>query len=483
MAETLKEKTAKGLFWGGVSNGVQQVLNLVFGVFLARMLSQSDYGMVGMLTIFSALAGALQEGGFISALNRKKDVSHRDYNAVFWTSVLVSLFCYLLLFLSAPLISDFYGEPELKSLSRYIFLGFFISSLGIAPRAYLFRNMMARENAIISFFCQFLSGVVGLSLAAMGFAYWGIATQTIVYVSIVTTLSFYFSKWRPSFKIDFSPIKEIIGFSSKLIITNIFSVININVFPVILGKLYTPHEVGNYTQANKWKDMGCYVISGMLGGIAQPVFAKTDDDIVRQKMVFRKLLRFTAFVSFPAMFGLALVAKEFIVILLTEKWIESARIMQMLCIAGAFSPISGLFASLIISRGKSTTYMWGCIMSCIVQFLAVFSVANYGINCMIQFYVIINILCLFFWHYFAYKEIGISLSEMIKDISPYLILTTILVIAAALLTENVSNLYVRFIVKVLFVVSLYTFILWMFGSTIFKESLKFISSLRKKRKV
>lgn len=482
MAETLKEKTAKGLFWGGVSNGVQQVLNLVFGIFLARMLSQSDYGMVGMLTIFSAFAGALQEGGFISALNRKKDVSHRDYNAVFWTSVLVSAFCYLILFLSAPLISDFYGEPELKPLSRYVFLGFFITSLGIAPRAYMFRNMMVRENAIITFSCSFVSGFVGLSMAAMGFAYWGIATQTIVYVSVVTALSFYFSKWRPSFKIDFSPIKEIIGFSSKLIITSLFNVISIHIFPVILGKLYTPHEVGNYTQANKWKDMGCYVISGMFGGVAQPVFAKTDSDIARQKMVFRKLLRFTAFVSFPALFGLALVAKEFIVILLTEKWLESAQIMQMLCVAGAFGSISGLFCNLIISRGKSTTYMWGCIVSCIVQFIAVISIASYGINRMIQLYVLINILLVFFWHYFAHKEIGIKLSEMIKDISPYLILTTTLVIAAALLTENISNLYIKFIIKVLFVASLYTFILWMFGSTIFKESMQFIYSLRKKRK-
>ena len=482
MAETLKEKTAKGLFWGGLSNGVQQVLNLVFGIFLARMLSQSDYGMVGMLTIFSALAGALQGGGFISALNRKKDVSHKDYNAVFWTSVLVSLFCYFILFLSAPLISNFYGEPKLKSLSRFVFLGFIISSLGNAPRANMFRNMMVRENAIISFSCSFISGLVGVSMAAMGFAYWGIATQTIVYVSIVTTLSFYYSKWRPSFKMDFSPIKEMISFSSKLIITSIFNIISSNVFSVILGKLYTPHEVGNYTQANKWKEMDCSLINGMLGSIAQPVFAKTDDDAVRQKMVFRKLLRFTAFVSFPAMFGLALVAKEFIIILLTEKWLESARIMQMLCIAGAFSPIVYLFCNLIISRGKSTIYMWGCIVCCTVQFLAVFSVANYGINCMIQLYVLINILLVFFWHYFARKEIDIKLSEMIRDISPYLILTTTLVIAAALLTENVSNLYVKFIIKVLFVASLYTFILWMFGSTIFKESIDYIRSLRRRIK-
>jgi len=479
MAETLKEKTAKGLFWGGVSNGVQQVLNLVFGIFLARMLSQSDYGMVGMLTIFSAFAGALQEGGFISALNRKKDVSHNDYNAVFWTSVLVSAFCYLLLFLCAPLIANFYGEPKLEPLARFIFIGFFITSLGIAPRAYLFRNMMVRENAIISFSCVFLSGVAGVSMAACGFAFWGIATQTLVYVSVVTLLSFYFAKWKPSFHIDFSPIKEMIGFSSKLIITSIFNVINNNVFSVILGKLYTPHEVGNYTQASKWNYMGTTLINGMLGSIAQPVFAKTDDNPIRQKKVFRKLLRFTAFVSFPAMFGLALVAKEFIVILLTEKWLESAQIMQMLCVAGAFGSISGLFCSLIISRGKSTIYMWGCIVSCIVQFIAVISVASYGINRMIQLYVFINILFLFFWHHYAQKEIDISLWEVIKDISPYFILTTTLVIAATLLTEDISNLYLRFTLKVLFVAISYCMVLWGLGSTIFKESINFI----RKRKI
>ena len=320
MAETLKEKTAKGLFWGGLSNGVQQVIGLIVGVFLARMLTQSDYGMVGMLTVFSSLASALQEGGFISALNRKKDVTDNDYNAVFWTSSLVSLFFYLVLFFCAPLIADFYGIPELKSLARYVFIGFFITSLGIAPKAYLFRNMMVRENAVISISCMLLSGIVGLTMAAYGFAYWGIATQTIVWVSTITILSFYFSKWRPSFRIDFSPIKEIIGYSSKLIITSVFNVININIFPVILGKMYTPHEVGNFTQAKKWNDMGITFLGGMFSGILQPIFAKTEDDTERQKRVFRKLLRFTAFIGFPAMFGLALVSKEFIVILLTVKW-------------------------------------------------------------------------------------------------------------------------------------------------------------------
>ena len=477
--ESLKEKTAKGLFWGGVSNGVQQVLNLVFGIFLARMLSQSDYGMVGMLAIFSALASVLQEGGFITALIRKKNITNDDYNSVFWISILMSSLFYAILFFCAPLIANFYYEPKLIALARYTFLGFFITSFSIAPRAYLLRNMMVQKSAIISFISLVVSGTVGVTMAATGYSYWGIATQGNVYVLFIVILSFYYAKWHPTLPVKFSPLKEMIGFSSKLIITNIFNIINGNIFSVLLGKMYTPHEVGNYTQANKWNNMGSALVGSMVGGIAQPVFAKVDDDTVRQKRIFRKLLRFTAFVSFPAMFGLALVAKEFIVILLTEKWLESALMMQMLCIAGAFAPISGLFSNLIITRGHSNTYMWCTIAFCFTQLIAVLLSAPFGINCMIWAYVIISICWILVWHYFACSEIDIKLRDIIADISPYLILTVTLVFAATLLTQNISNLYLRFAIKVIFVAISYCMILWRLGSTIFKESVNFI----RKRKI
>lgn len=475
MAETLKEKTAKGLFWGGVSNGVQQVLNLVFGIFLARMLSQSDYGMVGMLTIFSAVAGSLQEGGFISALNRKKDVTHKDYNAVFWFNSSMGVLIYSILFFCAPLISHFYGIPELTSLARFIFIGLFISSLGIVPTAIMYRNMMVKESAICSFVTLVISGGLGVTLAANGFAYWGIAIQTVVHVLMALLMRLYFVKWRPSLRIDFSPIREMIGFSSKLIITNIFNTINGNIFPLILGKLYTPREVGNYTQANKWNNMGGTLVGSMVGGIAQPVFAKTDGDTERQKRVFRKLLRFTAFVSFPAMFGLALVAKEFIVILLTEKWLESALMMQMLCIAGAFGPISGLFSNLIITRGHSTTYMWCTIALCLSQLAAAVLSAPYGIHTMIMVYVVINICWIIVWHHYAHREISLRLHEVIKDIAPYLLLAAAFVVVAILLTKDIANLYLSFIIKVLTVGILYALSLWLLKSTIFKEFILFIT--------
>ena len=471
--ESLKEKTAKGLFWGGLSNGAQQLLNLVFGIFLARLLSTEDYGLVGMLTIFSLVASSLQEGGFIAALNRKKEVTHRDYNAVFWTCSLFSLAIYLTLFCCAPLIADFYDEPRLVPLSRYIFLGFFITSLGIAPRAVLFRNMKVKEQSIVSFFSLLLSGIVGVSMAAMGFAYWGIATQTLVYVTLFTLMTFAYAKWHPTLKVDFSPIREMIGFSSKLIVTNIVIIVNTNVFSVILGRLYSPHVVGNYTQANKWNYMGWSLINNMLQGISQPVFAKTDQEKERQKNIFRKLLRFTAFVSFPLMLGLALVAREFIVILLGEKWLESALLLQWLCVMGAFYPISNLFSNLLVARGHSGIYMWCHIALCVVQLAAVVFSAAYGIERMIQVYVALTIAWILVWHWFAHREISLRLWEVLKDISPYFFISLVLIFAAHLLTRGIDNLYLSFAAKVLFVGISYCLVLWLLKSAIFKESIDF----------
>lgn len=368
MSDTsLKEKTAKGLFWGGFSNGIQQLLNLGFGIVLARLLDASDYGMVGMLTIFSAIAAALQEGGFISALTNRKETLHKDYNAVFWFSLMCSTTIYILLFFAAPLIADFYDTPELIPLSRLSFLGFVISSMSIAPRAYLFKNLRIKDTTVISISSLIVSGIMGITLAANGFAYWGIALQSISFITVMTVLNFYFSRWRPRFRFDFTPIKEMIGFSSKIIITNIFTIINNNLFSVLLGKFYSEREVGNFTQANKWNGMGHTTITGMINGIAQPVFTRVADDKARQLAVFRKLLRFTAFISFPAMLGLSLVSKELIIITITEKWLPSADILQLLCIWGAFIPVINLFSNLLISRGHSSIYMWSTISLSLLQ--------------------------------------------------------------------------------------------------------------------
>ena len=439
--ETLKQKTAKGLFWGLVNNGTQQLLNLLFGIFLARLLTPADYGMVGMLSVFSFVASSLQESGFTSALANKKDVKHEDYNAVFWFSISMSFLLYWLLFFSAPLIAGFYGKPELIPLARYSFLGFFVSSMGIAPSAYLFRNMMVRQRARASVVGLFCSGIVGILLAYCGYSYWGIATQTLVYISMMTLLVWIACPWRPTIKIDFSPLKQMIGFGSRLLFTNVFNHINNNLFSIVLGRFYTEKEV----------------------------------------RAFRKMLRFTSFISFPAMFGLSLVAPELITIAITDKWIVSAHILQILAINGAFIPVITLYTQLLISKGKSNVYMWNTIAIGIIQLLLLLILYPYGIFTMVTIYATVNILWLFVWHYFVWKEIRIPLYMVLKDILPFACISLFVMAITYVATSSLQNIYLLALSKIALAAFLYILIMLLFGSVTFKECLSYVLSKRKRR--
>ena len=483
MSESLKEKTAKGLFWGGISNGLQQLLNLFFGIFLARLLTQEDYGMVGVLSIFSLIAATLQESGFISALANRKEIRHQDYNAVFWFSSLAGISMYILLFACAPLIAQFFQLPELTPLARYSFLGFLISSTGVAHSAYLFRSLKVKQRAMASVFGLLLSGTIGITLAYLGFSYWGIATQSLVYVSVTTGCYWYFSPWRPTFRIDFSPLKEMFMFSSKLLVTNIFHHIHNNIFSLILGKFYAVADVGNYNQANKWNYMGHSLINGMITGVAQPVLSQVTDDKERQLRVFRKMMRFTCFISFPAMFGLSLIAPELITIAITDKWIESAKMLQILCISGAFIPIISLCSNLLISKGKSDIYMWNTIGLVLVQLTMALVLYPYGIYTMIIVYAAINIVWLLVWNYFVNQEIGYRLINLLKDLLPYLLIATGTMAITYFATTDCTHIYVRFIAKIGLAASLYILIMWLSGSTTFKESIHYLRKSQDKKRI
>lgn len=430
--------------------------------------------MVGMLTVFTTLAAALQEGGFISALTNRKNAVHADYNAVFWFSLGVSLTLYALLFMAAPWIARFYGTPELTSLARVSFLGFVISCLGLSPRAILFKHLKNKETTIVSLVSLIVSGLTGITLAFKGFAYWGIAIQSLTFVSCVTLLNFRFSGWHPTLEFSFRPIREMIGFSSKLIITNVCTILNNNLFSVLLGKFYTEREVGNFTQANKWNAMGHTFISGMIGGVAQPVLTQVNHDPMRQRAVFRKLLRFTAFISFPAMFGLSLVADELIVLAITEKWTASASILRLLCVWGAFVPVILLFSNLVVSRGHSSVYMYSNLCQSVLQLAAACLAYPAGIEWMLRIFVGINIAWLAVWQVFVHREIGLRWVDTLKDLSPYLLLSAVLTVGAHFATMGIGHLCLRMAAKVILVASLYAGVLWKAHSVIFRESLEFL---------
>jgi O-antigen/teichoic acid export membrane protein len=364
-------------------------------------------------------------------------------------------------------------------LARLSFLGFLISSTNVAPRAFLFKHLRTKENAIISFLSLTISGIVGITLAANGFAYWGIAIQSIAYTLSTTIFSYYFSGWCPAWKIDFTPIKEMIGYSSKLIVTHTFHIINANLFSVLLGKFYTEKEVGYFNQANKWNTMGYTTINGMITSVAQPVFASISEDKGYQLKALRKMLRFTAFVSFPAMFGLSLTAPELITLAITDKWLPSALFMQILCIGGAFLPLSNLFSQLLLSRGHSSTYMWCTIALSILQLATAYIAYPYGIQTMLLAFITVNTGWIVVWLHFVHREIGLTFFSFLKDICPYLLLSGVLVILAHYATLDIESTSIRLACKIAGVGGCYLFILWLMKSVILRESVAFFRNKKK----
>lgn len=479
---SLKEKTAKGLFWGAINNGAQQVLVLLFGIILARILSPDEYGMVGMLTIFTLIGNSLQESGFRAALVNVRNIRHEDYNAVFWCSLLIGTCAYLLLFCCAPLIARFYQEPELTPLARYCFLAIPIASLGTAQGAYLFRNLKVRQQALSGIIAHVVSGCLGITLAFCGFSYWGIATQSLTYLITVTLCTWYFSPWRPTFRIDFRPLKPLFAFSSKLLITNIANQLNNNLLSVILGKYFNPQAVGNYNQANKWNGTGHQFITGMMGSVAQPVLASINDDRERSLRVFRKILRFCAFLAFPAMFGLSIVTHELILITVGGKWTGSIPLMQLLCIGGAFIPLNTLFSNLIISQGKSNIYMWNIIAQVVLQLATVLTIVRFGgsIHTMVITGVCINILWLFVWQRFARCFIRLSLRMLLLDIAPFLLTALIACASGWVVSEWTGGpLLITFLTKIITAAACYFLIMKLAHAEILQECINYF--FKKKR--
>ena len=470
----LKEKTARGLLWGALNSGSTQLLNLIFGIILGRLLTPAEYGIVGVLSIFTLIAGNLQSSGFTQALVNLKAPRNEDYTAVFWFNTLTSFVLYALLFLSAPLIAQFFHQPCLVEVSRFVFLSFVISSFGIAHNAYMTKNMMNRELAIIGAIALLCSGGVATFLAFYGFSYWSLAWQQIIYITVLNIGRYYYTPWRPSWHFTFEPVRKMFGFSVKILITNIINTLSNNILTLLFGRLYPIKAVGDYSQAYKWNTMASAFVANAVGQVAQPVLASVKEEHGRSVRVFRKMLRFTAFLSFPAMFGLAIISNEFILLTIGKRWLDAVPLLQMLCIGGAFIPFYTLYQNIAISNGRSDSYMFCNIAQIVLQLVIIAFFYHLGINTMVMVYTLFTIAWLFVWQWIAHRIIGLRFWEVIKDVMPTLCIALLVMATTYFVTLSLHHLLLLLICRILIATLLYAAIMKLLHVEMMDELLLFI---------
>lgn len=476
-SQPLKERTEKSLFWSMLNNGTLQLLNILFGVVLARLLTPGDYGIVGVLTIFTLIAGNLQSSGFTQALINLKPPKPEDYNSVFWFNVIVSIVLYTILWFCAPLIAAFFHQPVLVDVSRFVFLAFLISSLGIAHAAYMSKNMMNREIAIINLIALLCSGATGIILAFNGYAYWSLAWQQVIYITVLNIGRYYFVKWRPLFKIDFGPVKRMFGFAVNILFTNIINTLSGQILTFIFGRFFPITQVGNFTQANKWNTQANTFVSGTLTQVVQTVLVSVNDDKERQKRVFRKMIRFTAFVAFPVMLGLALVANEFVIVVLGNKWLDCIPLLQVLCMAGAFIPFYTVYQHLAIGCNRGDLYLWCNVGQIVLQIgliLLCYYFFSQSIIVVVTVYSIFMVLWLAAWQVAAKHLINLKWSEAFLDIVPFLLIAIAAFAITYFGTLFIHNNVLLLITKVILGAALYIIVMKLAKVKIFDECWQFL---------
>ena len=472
--ETLKEKTAKGLFWGGMNNGVQQLLGLAFGIILGRLLDPSDYGMTAMLAVFSVIANELQSSGFKTGLINLKSPAHDDYNAVFWFNILAGAAIYVVLWFCAPLIADYYHQPKLIPLSRYVFLGFVFSSFGMAQSAYLTKQMQIKQIAQCGMTATLTSSIVSVILAVMGFCYWALATQYLLYIAMNTLLLWFFSPWRPTTKVTFEPIRRLFPFSFKIMLSAIFTQVNNNIMNLLLGRYYGETNTGHYNQAYQWSSKCFLLVGNMLKQVDQTVLVGLGDERERQLAVLRKMMRFTAFISFPLLFGLGMVSHEFIVLAIGEKWAFAASLLPLLCLCGAFLPLSTLLTDSVISQHRSDIYLWNTFALGILQMGLMVALWREGIMTMVIAYALLNIAWVFVWHFFVQRLMNYRLIPFLKDILPFALAAAGVMAVTGFVTHAIEMLWLKLLCRVVLAALLYYVVMRLAGAVILKEIMAFI---------
>ena len=417
----LKQRTEKALIWSFVDKFGQQIIYFVSGIILANLLMPGDYGKIGVLTIFIVLSNILIDSGFSSALIRKKGATDSDYSTIFYFNLIISLFFYLILYFSATFISSYFEIPDLVNISRVLFLSIIFNSLGLIQQTRMFKEIRFTEYARINIAALTISSAFAIWLAANGGGVWALVVQTLGLSVLKTILLWFYGRWYPKLIFSISSIKEFLGYSANLLGTGVLNAVFNNIYPLIIAKSFSTSTVGFYTQAQKLQDIPSALIANIFRSVAFPVLSSINDDKPRLLRVFGKYIRTTAFFIFPIMMLLIVVAHPLILSLITDKWIHSVPMLQVLSLAGMFSPFIILYYDLFNTEGRSDINFKLEVAKKIFLIIAITIALSFGnsIMSLICVWVAYTLLSLIVTAVVSSRVAGYKVISFVRDITPY----------------------------------------------------------------
>lgn len=356
---TLKHRTARSVKWNVIDRVLSQVLYAVTGVVLARELSQEAFGLVGAILVFQAFASLFVDSGFSYALIQRKQPTHLDYSSVFWFNILTAIALYIILWFAAPLIADcFGGDERLIPLGRVMFLTFILNALAIVQTNRLMKQMNVRPIAVTNAISLAVGGAIGICLALTGFGAWALVWQSITLAAVKSLLLWGYCRWKPLLKMSFASLRSFFKIGIGMMLTSFLNTLFLNIYSFFIGYRAGLVNLGYYTQSDKWSKMGIMSVVQVLTSSFLPTLSEVQDEPERFRRIISKMNRFTAYLLFPAIIFLIVMATPIFHVLFGEKWDPSIILFQLLLIRGIFTVLNSLYNNYILALGHARAIFW-----------------------------------------------------------------------------------------------------------------------------
>ena len=479
MPDSLKQKAAKGVLWSTVERFSVQGVQFLIMIVMARLLTPHDYGLIGMLAIFIAVAQSLVDSGFSQALIRKQGRTETDNSTVFYFNIAVGFLLYGLFYVSAPWVARFYDSPELVDLMRVVCLSVVFNSFAVVQRALLTVRIDFKTQAKASLTAAVVSGIVGIGMAYTGFGYWSIAAQQLVNLGLNTLLLWLFARWRPRWAYSWASFRELFAFGSKLMASGLLDVVYRNMYLLVIGKVFTASSLGHYTRAHQFAEFPSSNLTGIMQRVTYPVLCQIQDDDARLASIYRRFLRVSAFIVFPLLTGLSAVAEPFILLLLKEQWLFAATLLQIICFAMMWYPIHAINLNLLQVKGRSDLFLKLEVIKKLLAVAVLCLTIPMGLVAMCVGQIFSSLAALVINTRYTGLLIQVGFLRQMRDLLPTLLLSLTMWVLVYALVHVLPGLWLQLVVGVLVGMAYYLGLAWLLR---FPEMGELLLLIRKNKK-
>lgn len=481
--QNLKSKTKQGLAWSMIERFATQGIQFLFGIILARLLSPDDYGIIAMPLVFLALAQCFIDSGFSTALIRKPDLTEDDLSTAFYFNVGVGIICYIILFLTSPLIAGFYNTPILSDLLKVTALATLFNPLCAVQQAILTRRIDFKTQAVVSLTGAIISGVLGLVMAYSGFGVWSLVCQQVGGYLLRTLLLWIMVKWRPKHVWSWESFHYLWGFGSKMLGSGLLDTAYNNIYPIVIGKYYSANDLGNYTRAQQFSSLPSSNITGILQRVTFPVLSTIQNEDERLERNYRKILKLSAFLIFPLMLMLSAVADPLIRVLLTDKWEGAIILLQIMCFSMMWYPIHAINLNLLTVKGRSDLFLRLEIIKKTVGVLIICVTIPHGIIWMVSGGIISSMFSLIINTYYTGKLINVGYLKQMSDLLPIFGVSFIMWLAVHASFLFLHNIYIQLVLGITIGLLIYVVGAWLFLKSEWNDAIDMLPNQLKKNHI